>query len=103
MKMSKREVLRNRARYTAEFKQEAVRLVKAGQDVSGTANALGIPKQTLSVWVTQATHGVLPGAGNRVVSAEQMELTRLRAELARVKMERDILKKATAYFAKDAM
>jgi len=37
------------------------------------------------------------------VSAEQMELARLRAELARVKMERDILKKATAYFAKDSL
>jgi transposase len=43
------------------------------------------------------------GAGERPVSAEQMELARLRAELARVKMERDILKKATAYFAKESL
>ena len=43
------------------------------------------------------------GAGDRTVSAEQMELARLRAELARVKMERDILKKATAYFAKESL
>jgi transposase len=103
MKMSKKEVVRNRGRYTDEFKQEAVRLVKAGQDVAGAAKALGMPKQTLNSWVTLTAHGALVGAGNRVVSAEQMELTRLRAELARVKMERDILKKATAYFAKDAM
>ena len=47
--------------------------------------------------------GALQGAGERPVSAEQMELARLRAELARVKMERDILKKATAYFARESL
>jgi transposase len=47
--------------------------------------------------------GELQGAGERPVSAEQMELARLRAELARVKMERDILKKATAYFARESL
>ncbi len=46
--------------------------------------------------------GKLKGAGEKPVSAEQMELARLRAELARVKMERDILKKATAYFARES-
>ena len=44
--------------------------------------------------------GQLSGADSKPVSAEQMEISRLRAELARVKMERDILGKATAYFAK---
>ena len=43
----------------------------------------------------------LKGAEKKAVSAEQMEISRLRAELARVKMERDILGKATAYFAKE--
>jgi len=43
------------------------------------------------------------GAGDKPVSAEQMELSRLRAALARLKMERDILKKATAYFANEAL
>ncbi len=47
--------------------------------------------------------GQLKGAGDKPVSPEQMELARLRAELARVKMERDILKKATAYFAREAL
>lgn len=64
---------------------------------------LGIPKQTLSNWVRLTEKGELHGAGDRPVRAEQMELARLRAELARVKMERDILKKATAYFAKEAL
>ena len=68
-----------------------------------TARVLGIPKQTLSNWVRLAEKGELHGAGDRPVSAEQMELARLRGELARVKMERDILKKATAYFAKESL
>jgi transposase-like protein len=99
--MSKRDDVRRRARYTLEFKLEAVRLVKAGQEASVTARVLGVPKQTLSGWVRLAEVGQLQGAGDRPVSADQMELARLRAELARVKMERDILKKATAYFAKE--
>ena len=68
-----------------------------------TAKVLGMPKQTLGKWVRLGEKGELRGAGDKPVSAEQMELARLRAELARVKMERDILKKATAYFAKDLL
>jgi len=101
--MNKRNDEKRRARYTLEFKLEAVRLVKGGQEASVTARVLGVPKQTLSNWVRLAERGELQGAGERPVSAEQMELARLRAELARVKMERDILKKATAYFAKDSL
>ena len=101
--MSKRTEAKQRARYTLEFKVEAVRLVKGGQEVSVTARVLGVPKQTLNNWVRLADKGELKGAGDRPVSAEQMELARLRAELARVKMERDILKKATAYFAKESL
>jgi len=92
-----------RAAYTLEFKLEAVRLVKAGQANAVTAKILGIPKATLGNWVRLSAEGKLAGAGAKPVSAEQMELARLRAELARVKMERDILKKATAYFAKESM
>jgi len=89
-----------RARYTLEFKLEAVRLVKAGQ--SNAAAALGVPGQSISNWVKAEQEGKLGGAGTKPVSAEQMELSRLRAEVARLKMERDILKKACAYFAKDS-
>jgi len=91
-----------RARYTLEFKMEAVRLVRGGQVAAVTAKVLGIPKQTLENWVRLDSKGKLEGAGDKPVSAEQMELARLRAELARVKMERDILKKATAYFARES-
>jgi transposase len=89
-----------RARYTLEFKLEAVRLVKGGQSAAATAKILGISEQTLHNWVKADKDGRLVGAGARPVSPEQMEIARLRAELARVKMERDILGKATAYFAK---
>jgi transposase-like protein len=101
--MSKTDEVKHRARYTLEFKLEAVRLVKAGQEASVTARVLGIPKATLGNWIRLSEKGDLQGAGDRPVSAEQMELARLRAELARVKMERDILKEATAYFAKESL
>ena len=101
--MGKKDDPGHRARYTLEFKLEALRLVKGGQDVGVTAKILGMPKQTLGNWVRLSEKGELRGAGDKPVSAEQMELARLRAELARVKMERDILKKATAYFAKDSL
>jgi len=95
--MSNKQV---RGQYTQEFKLEAVRLVKTGQSVGVTAKVLAIPKASLSNWVRSSERGQLGGAGDQPVTPEQMELARLRAELARVKMERDILGKATAYFAK---
>lgn len=90
-----------RARYTLEFKQEAVRLVEGGRSVATAARTLGVVDRTLFNWVKAHRQGKLKGADSKApVSAEQMEISRLRAELARVKMERDIPGKATAYFAK---
>ncbi|MFM9428064.1 transposase-like protein, partial [Variovorax sp. GrIS 2.14] len=80
-----------RARYTLEFKQEAVRLVDGGQSIAAAARTLGLVEQTLFNWVKAKREGKLSGADSKAVSAEQMEISRLRAELARVKMERDIL------------
>ncbi len=82
---------------------ESARLVQDGQACAVTAKALGIPRHTLENWVRLAAKGELTGAGAKPVSAEQMELAGLRAELARVKMQRDILKKATAYFARESV
>jgi len=98
--MSQKQV---RGKYTLEFKREAVRLVQAGQSVAVTAQVLGVPKATLSTWVRLSEQGSLNGAGDKPVTAEQMELARLRAELARMTMERDIAKKAAAYFAQDLL
>ena len=101
--MSKRKDGQARGKYTLEFKLEAVRLVKGGQSVPVTSKILGVPVQTLGNWVRLGEKGQLKGAGDKPVSPEQMELARLRGELARVKMERDILKKATAYFARESL
>jgi transposase len=92
-----------RSKYSLEFTLEAVRLVKSGQSMAMVAATLGLSGQPLYNWVKAVREGQLVGADNRPVSAEQMELARLRAEVARLKMERDILKKATAYFAKESM
>jgi transposase-like protein len=86
-----------RAAYTLEYKLEAVRLVQGGQACTVTARILGIPKQMLDNWVRQAAKGNLIGVGAKPVSAEPMELARLRGELAQVKMERDILKIGESY------
>ena len=89
-----------RRRYTLGYKQEAVRLVSSGQRVSVAARSLGIVEQTLANWVKADRLGQLRGLSGEQLSAERMENIRLRSELARVTMERDILGKATAYFAK---
>jgi transposase len=90
-----------RAQYTLGFKQEGIRRVESGQSIAAAARSLGMVDQTLFNWVKASREGTLKGADSlSKVSAEQMEISRLRAELARVKMERDLLGKATAYFAK---
>ena len=90
-----------RARYTLEFKQEAVRLVESGQSIAAASRTLGLVEQTLFNWVKAHREGTLQGADSRSkVTAEQTADLHLRAELARVTMERDILGKAMAYFAK---
>jgi transposase len=69
--------------------------------VRARRQSLGVVEQTLGNYVREHRAGTLKGANSKpVVTAEQMEISRLRAELARVTMERDILGKATAFFAK---
>ena len=92
--------MKRRARYTLEYKLEANRLVKGAQGEAVTDMILGIPKQTLENWVRLHDKGQLKGPGDKPVSPEQMELARLRAENARLRMARDILGKATANFAR---
>jgi transposase len=89
--------------YTAEFKDLAVKRVKEGQTVGAVSKELGLVEQTLRNWVKAAAAGKLNGPGAKPVTPEQMELSRLRAENIRLKRENEILKKATAYFAKDAL
>ena len=73
----------SRARYTLEFKQEAVRLVQDGQSIAAAAGTLGVVEQTLFNWVKVQREGRLLGVDSKPVSADQMEISRLRDELAR--------------------
>lgn len=87
--------------YTTEFKELAVKRVQGGEGIAKMARELGLVEQTLRNWVKAAKSGKLNPPGTKAVTPEQMELSRVRAELARLRMENEILKKATAYFAKD--
>lgn len=93
-----------RRQYTEEFKREAVRLVTDhGYGVTETARNLGINAHMLGRWkrqVEQQTNGVYRGNGH--MSAEHEELLRLRKEVKRLRMEREILKKTVSFFASES-
>ena len=86
--------------YTPEFRESSAKLAaESGQPVRQIADELGVHETTLSGWVTRYYRSQQPGKAKPAVEL-QAEVKRLNKELARVKEERDILKKATAYFAK---
>jgi transposase len=91
--------------FSREFKLEAVKLVvERGVSVAQAAKDLEVHENVLSKWVREAKvdpqHAFL---GQGVMRPEMAELERLRMENAKLKMERDLLKKAAAYFAKESM
>ena len=90
-----------RKAYIYEFKMEAVRMAESSQSVAEAARVLGVIERTLSNWIKAHKAGKLTvhGRGSKL-TVEQIEIRQLRAENARLKMERDILGKAMAYFAK---
>ena len=94
-----------RRQFSREFKIEAVRLVKErGVSVAQAARDLDVHENVLRKWVKQITADpahAFPGHGQ--MKPEQLEIERLRREVAKLKAERDILKKAAAYFAKESM
>jgi transposase len=94
--MSKRKT------FTKEFKAEAVRLLEqSGKPAAELARELGVRRNQLYKWQAQSTtHGehAFPGSGRRPKPAD--DVARLKRELARVTEERDILKKAVAFFTK---
>ena len=95
---------RKRKHYSKQFKIDAVKLVtEQGFNVSEAARNLGIHHSSLRRWKRQLEsdgNQAFPGKGN--LSSEKKELDRLRKENKRLRMERDILKKATAFFAKES-
>jgi transposase len=94
-----------RRRFSREYKLEAVRLVtQRGVSMAQAARDLGLHINSLRKWVHdyQADpQQAFPGEGQQ--KPEAAELTRLRRENAKLRMERDILKKAAAYFAKESL
>jgi len=94
-----------RRRFSREFKVEAVKLVcERGVTITQAARDLDVHVNVLRTWVRAHREDpahAFPGLGQQ--KPEAAEVTRLRREVARLKMERDILKKAAAYFAKESM
>ena len=92
-----------RRTYTREFKVEAVRLVtENGCSIREAAESLGVSANALRIWRKQLENeadNAFPGKGE--VSSRDEQLRRLQKENRRLRMERDILKKATAFFASD--
>ena len=88
-----------RTRYSPEFRVEAVRLVRSSSDpLAKVARDLGVNPETLRLWVQAAQ----PPSAVPLTDDERGELGRLRREVRELRMERDILKKATAFFAKQS-
>jgi transposase len=93
-------------KYTVEFRQAAVRQVlDGGRSMPQVARSLEMSHKTLANWVAKAKRGqpLLKRAPAQPVDDVQAELARLRQENARLRLEKEILKKAAAYFAKESM
>ena len=100
--MAKREVRRARRSFTPEFKAEAVRLCEVGDRTVGqVAKDLDLTETALREWVKRADVDAGKGTPGALTTEERDELRELRKRVKRLEMEREILKKATAFFAKE--
>jgi transposase len=100
----KPEVVMQRRKFSREFKIEAVKLVgERGVSVAQAGRDLGVHENVLRKWVKEfGSDPVQAFPGHGQMKPEQLEIERLRREVNKLKAERDILKKAAAYFAKEA-
>lgn len=97
---------RSHARYSKEFRAEAVKLVvEGGASAYEASRQLCLPKSTLENWVRAFKAGKLDNIGGqqKPLTEVEQELDRVKRELAQIKQERDVLKKAAAYFAKESL
>jgi transposase len=92
---------KSRPPYPPEFRREAVAMVRSGRPVPEVAEALGVTQQSLRNWVKREALDRRE-RGDGLTSAEREELRALRRENARLKQERDLLKRAAAFFAADS-
>ena len=99
--MSKKERGKRR-KFTAEYKAEVVRLCQQpGKTTSGVAQELGLTPSAVMNWVKQATVDAGGGGSGALTTAERDELAALRREVRTLRQEREILKRAAAFFAKE--
>jgi len=93
-------------RYTPEFRDAAVKQVlEGGRSIASVARSLEMSSKSLANWVYQARKGeaIVKRAPAQPVSELEAEVSRLRQENAKLKLEKEILKKAAAYFARESM
>jgi len=104
MRQTKAEAPRKRRVFSEEFKQDAVRLV-VNEDYSfaAAAQAVGVGEQSLRKWHARLAPKPVPCGEDATQEELREEIKRLRRELRRAELEREILKKATAYFAKESL
>jgi transposase len=94
---------RARRTFTKEYKAEVVGLVRQGDKTIGALSSdLGLTESAVRNWVAQAEIDAGKGPPGALTTAESQELAQLRRDNRRLRMERDILKKATAFFAKES-
>jgi transposase-like protein len=100
--MSKGEKKRVRRTHTREFKAETVKLVRSGgRNASQVARELGLADSLVRAWVAQAEVDAGRGPAGALTTAEKEELSHLRKEVKVLRMEREILKQAATFFAKE--
>ena len=94
---------RKRRQFTDEFKKDTVRLIReSGKTVAEIARDLDLSESAVRNWLTQAEIDAGRGGQGELTTAERQELQRLRRENKQLQMEREILKKAAAFFAKES-
>ena len=104
MSSVEQEVSPRKRRFGEEFKREAVRLVSEEKySFKAAATAVGVSEQSLRAWHAKLVPPPAPGGENASFEELKAENARLRKQLRRAELEREILKKATAYFAKESL
>ena len=94
---------RKRRAFSAEYKAEVVELIrKSGKSIGAVARELDLTETAVREWVRQAEVDAGRGLTGALTSAEKEELAQLRRRVRTLEMEREILKKATAFFAKES-
>jgi transposase len=102
--MENRKTRRERRTFNDEYKQQVLELIRVGdKSVSQICRDLDLTESSVRKWIKadQTTNGIM--TQNSLSETDQQELVRLRTENKRLKMERDILKKATAFFARESL